>query len=93
MILFILKFSESEQFDDAQLKGIISRSFKRKDRMSKCSHSYWGVFEDSQKETIRGIVRGCFKDSLWIWKMQEARKKSMGMWKYGSAIRKLVNSF
>jgi len=30
MILFILKISESEQFDDAQLKGKNSRSFKRK---------------------------------------------------------------
>jgi len=30
MILFILKISESEQFDDAQLKGKNSRSFKRR---------------------------------------------------------------
>jgi hypothetical protein len=30
MILFILKISGSEQFDDAQLKGKNSRSFKRR---------------------------------------------------------------
>jgi hypothetical protein len=30
MILFILKISESEQFDDAQLKGKNNRSFKRR---------------------------------------------------------------
>jgi hypothetical protein len=30
MILFIFEISESEQFDDAQLKGKNGRSFKRK---------------------------------------------------------------
>jgi hypothetical protein len=47
MILFILKISESEQFDDAQLKGKNRRSFKRKGiGYNKMTESLFG--KDSQ---------------------------------------------
>jgi hypothetical protein len=49
MILFILKISESEQIDDAQLKGKNNRSFKRRGigYDIKCLMTIWKGFADS----------------------------------------------
>jgi hypothetical protein len=73
------------------LKGKTAGHSKERDRIYKCSHSYWRVFADSQKVTIRGKVRGCFKDSFWFWIMQEGRENSMGVWEYGNVILEHLN--
>ena len=74
------------------LKGKTAGHSKERDRIYKCSHSYWRVFADSQKVTIRGKVRECFKDSFWFWIMQEGGEKSMGVWEYGSMGVKISNT-
>jgi hypothetical protein len=48
MILFILKISESEQFDDAQLKGkTVGHSKEEGSDMTKKTGTIWKGFSDS----------------------------------------------